>query len=320
MRKPVQNPIRELLLWAIISNRVDKVDQICGSQRTKLQWYIFVAVICRRASPHCKVYNLNGLKMKFITTSKKYEQLACELMTNLSRENPDLAIILSRRTQPAFGYRSLIDAANFGDLLDFMGTSPVQEIISKMWFGGLEPEGRSGPFICALFFPPIAPVLLQATDDIHIDFDAPFCSTKTTITLEDSSKMQTETTDLTYFQKLYIFLTSPYTSWCYNVLAHIVFLVYFSYFIILKFCIVAGPHEAIIVIMLLSMVVEQFRKYAATRGSTRKNKLRGLFSSWFNILFFLSFTAMSFGALFRFSVRIVTYFKTVFLTCKNFNV
>ena len=57
----------------------------------------------------------------------------------------------------------LIDAANFGDLLDFMGTSPVQEIISKMWFGGLEPEGRIGPFLCALFFPPIAPILLEPT-------------------------------------------------------------------------------------------------------------------------------------------------------------
>jgi len=58
--------------------------------------------------------------------------------------------------------------------------SPVQEIISKMWFGGLEPEGRLGPFICSLFFPPVAPLLLQPTSDIHIDFDAPYFSLKTT--------------------------------------------------------------------------------------------------------------------------------------------
>ena len=99
-----------------------------------------------------------------LSDSNKYESLACDLVTNISRENPDLATILVRRNQPSFGHRSLIDAANFGDLLEFMGTSPVQEIISKMWFGGLEPEGRIGPFVCALFFPPIAPLLLEPTE------------------------------------------------------------------------------------------------------------------------------------------------------------
>ena len=36
-------------------------------------------------------------------------------------------------------------------------SEPIQELVTKMWFGGLEPEGRSGPLIAAWMLPPIAP-------------------------------------------------------------------------------------------------------------------------------------------------------------------
>ena len=67
--------------------------------------------------------------------------------------------------------------------------------------------------------------------------------------MDDCSKNQFEASELTYPQKVFLFFTSPYTSWCYNVVFHIVFLIYFSYFILLRFCIVPGPHEIIILIM-----------------------------------------------------------------------
>ena len=35
---------------------------------------------------------MNGLKGTFLSDSHKYEELACDLVTNISRENPDLAL------------------------------------------------------------------------------------------------------------------------------------------------------------------------------------------------------------------------------------
>lgn len=41
-----------------------------------------------------------------------------------------------------------------------MASEPIQEMVTKMWYGGLEPEGRWGPLIAAWLLPPIAPFML----------------------------------------------------------------------------------------------------------------------------------------------------------------
>ena len=66
------------------------------------------------------------------------------------------------------------------------------------------------------------------------------------------------------------------------------------------------------------MVVEQFRRYASMRGNTAKNKLRELFTNWFNTLYFMAFMAMSLGAVFRFIVSLSLKLGPLFSE-KNFN-
>ena len=51
-----------------------------------------MAVISKKAAPYSKKFKMNGLKRTFLSDSHKYEELACDLVTNISRENPDLAI------------------------------------------------------------------------------------------------------------------------------------------------------------------------------------------------------------------------------------
>ena len=107
---------------------------------------------------------------------------------------------------------------------------------------------------------------------------------------------------MTYCQRLYIFMTSPYTAWCYNVLSHMTFLAYFAYFMILRFCILPGPHEAIILVMLFALVIEQVRRYAGSRGSTRRMKIKGIFVNFITVIYILALLFMSLGAVFRFVV------------------
>ena len=54
----------------------------------------------------------------------------------------------------------MVDVANFGDLKELMASEPIQELVTKIWYGGLEPEGRLGPLIAAWLLPPIAPFML----------------------------------------------------------------------------------------------------------------------------------------------------------------
>ena len=68
--------------------------------------------------------------------------------------------MLIRRRLPIFGRRSMVDVANYGGLRNLMASEPIQELITKMWFGGLEPEGRWGPLFAAWLLPPIAPFML----------------------------------------------------------------------------------------------------------------------------------------------------------------
>ena len=68
--------------------------------------------------------------------------------------------MLIRRRLHIFGRRSMVDVANYGGLRNLMASEPIQELITKMWFGGLEPEGRWGPLFAAWLLPPIAPFML----------------------------------------------------------------------------------------------------------------------------------------------------------------
>ena len=143
--------------------------------------------------------------------------------------------MLIRRRLHIFGRRSMVDVANYGGLRNLMASEPIQELITKMWFGGLEPEGRWGPLFAAWLLPPIAPFMLPPgnvqtfgkfgenlaknlgkyanlllrtlkANDIHVDYDAPMFSWSTLSTETDSSTISTPA-DLSYFKKLVIFMT-----------------------------------------------------------------------------------------------------------------
>ena len=80
---------------------------------------------------------------------------ATDMLNRISQENGELALLLIRRKMPLLGRRSVLDVANYGELQDLMACEPIQEMITKMWFGGLEPEGRWGPLFAAWLLPPI---------------------------------------------------------------------------------------------------------------------------------------------------------------------
>ena len=80
---------------------------------------------------------------------------------------------------PNLSNRSILDLAFFGNLQKVMATDTVQELVTKIWYGGIEPEGRWGPLIAAWLLPPIAPLMLPSANDIHVDYDAPVFSWST---------------------------------------------------------------------------------------------------------------------------------------------
>ena len=151
--------------------------------------------MCRKCAPLCKEYGLNGKKGEYEEWAEEYENKATEvcaahnmqysdwlskiyelfkLLGKISQENGELALLLIRRRLHIFGRRSMVDVANYGGLRNLMASEPIQELITKMWFGGLEPEGRWGPLFAAWLLPPIAPFMLPP-GNVPIDINKILC-------------------------------------------------------------------------------------------------------------------------------------------------
>lgn len=146
---------RELMIWSILSGRFDKLEQIVENEAEPLKTYVAAAVMCKKCAPICKQYGLNGIVGQYEDVGARFESKATDMLNRISQENGELALLLIRRKMPLLGRRSVLDVANYGELQDLMACEPIQEMITKMWFGGLEPEGRWGPLFAAWLLPPI---------------------------------------------------------------------------------------------------------------------------------------------------------------------
>ena len=116
---------RELMIWAILSGRFDKLEQIIAAEPEPLKNYVAAAVMCGKCAPVCKQYGLNGIIGKYEEKCNEYEEKATEMLNRISQENGELALLLIRRKLPLLGRRSLLDVANFGGLQHLMAWLPT---------------------------------------------------------------------------------------------------------------------------------------------------------------------------------------------------
>ena len=91
-----------------------------------------------------------------------------ELLNEIGCRSGEMAVILIRKRQTLFGGRTIVDLANYGPLEEVMATAAVQEMVTKVWFGGLEPEGRFLPLLSSWILPPIAPFVIPPANVILI--------------------------------------------------------------------------------------------------------------------------------------------------------
>jgi hypothetical protein len=165
---------RELVLWGVLTRNEEFIAQIIDAQESKLQWLVFVAMTARKAAPFCRQFRLNGQKRLYYQLSEKYEQLACELLNDVSRDSPLLGVILVRRRQAALGFRSVLDTGHFGDLAALMATNPVQEVITKIWYGAMDPETPMGPMLCSIMSPVFSPLLIHQRSPLQAKYKRTF--------------------------------------------------------------------------------------------------------------------------------------------------
>ncbi|CAG5079618.1 Oidioi.mRNA.OKI2018_I69.PAR.g9297.t1.cds [Oikopleura dioica] len=288
---------KELVLWGVLTLNENFIEKIIDAQESKLQWLVFVAMSARKAAPFCRRFRLNGQKRLYYELSEKYEQLACSLLNDVSRDSPLLGVILVRRRQAALGFRNVLDTGHFGDLAALMATNPVQEVITKIWYGALDPETPMGPMICSIMSPLFSPLLIHQSTDPLIDYNTRvFNCTETNLVDTDENGMDVE---LSYFEKVFVFFTAPYTAWFYSLLFHISFLIYYAYVIIQKFCYAPTIHEIIVVIVLIGVCVEQIRRHMS--GNTKKG-IDKIFDNSYNILYLMSFVLASIAGILRFGI------------------
>ena len=76
--------------------------------------------------------------------------------------------------------------------------------------------------------------MLPPANDIHIDYDASLFSWNTL--KQEQTQIVTTASNLSYWKKLVIFLTTPYTAYFYNFVFYMIFLCFFAYVIMRRFC------------------------------------------------------------------------------------
>jgi hypothetical protein len=104
-------------------------------------------------------------------------------------------------------------------------------------------------------------------------------------------------------------MTAPITAFFYNIVIFMAFMGFFIWVIMRKFCLKPDIQEYIVIITLVGICLERGRKFAAMRGITNKQRMRGLANDGYNTIFLFALVFMTFGVIFR---AIVSKFELIY--------
>ncbi|ETE66218.1 Transient receptor potential cation channel subfamily M member 2, partial [Ophiophagus hannah] len=226
------DPVRDLLIWAIVQNRKELADIIWTQSRDCIAAALACSNILKEIS---KEENDTDSSEEMLILAEKYEHRAVGVFTECYRKDEERAQNLLIRISDAWGKTTCLQLALEGKNMKFVSHGGVQAFLTRVWWGKLSVDnGICQVILCMLFFP-----LLY-----------------TGLIIFRKKRIQ-PTTGLNRFQA---FFTAPVVIFHLNILSYFSFLCLFAFVLMTDFQSTPSWPEYVIYFWLFSLVCEEARQ------------------------------------------------------------
>ncbi|CAF2711036.1 unnamed protein product [Rotaria sp. Silwood2] len=207
-----------------------------------LQTYIFLlgaaliaTLIYKR---HARTENDHGYNQ----SADEFENLAVQILEKFYQANPKACLKAIIRQIPAYGNATWLEFAVAADAKQFIAHRAVQDLFNDIWFGYINEATTHFTIVFSTFmlwfsgFLGYNKYLVTADDKTELDdsINKSHCFERQTSKqkrIEDRKRSRISQ----YFFNIITFVRAPYVKYLYNLYAHLIFLLLFSYVILCDF-------------------------------------------------------------------------------------
>ncbi|XP_061490401.1 transient receptor potential cation channel subfamily M member 2 isoform X2 [Rhineura floridana] len=226
------DPVRDLLIWAIVQNRKELADIIW----TQSQDCIAAALACSKILKELsKEEDDTDSTEEMLNLAEEYEYRAIGVFTECYRKDEERAQKLLIRVSDAWGKTTCLQLALEAKNMNFVSHGGIQAFLTKVWWGKLSVDnGLCWVIMCMLFFPLLYTGLITFRD----------------------KRLQ----PMTCLNRFQAFFTAPVVIFHLNILSYFSFLWLFAYVLMIDFQLTPSWQEYVIYIWLFSLVCEETRQ------------------------------------------------------------
>ncbi|MEE6490342.1 hypothetical protein FKM82_015849 [Ascaphus truei] len=239
-RACTMDPVRDLLIWAIVQNRKELAEIIWAQCHDCMASALGCSKILKELS---KEEEDTDSSEEMFSLAEEYEQRAIGIFTECYRKDEERAQKLLIRVSEAWGKTTCLKLALEAKDMKFVSHGGVQAFLTRVWWGELcVDNGLWRVIICMLFFPLLYTRLITF---------------RTQIT---SSSVYKKSKSMTFTQRLQVFFMAPIVIFHLNILSYFCFLLLFAYVLMIDFQPVPSWREHVIYLWLFSLVCEEIRQ------------------------------------------------------------
>nr|XP_035138986.2 transient receptor potential cation channel subfamily M member 2 isoform X6 [Callithrix jacchus] len=227
------DPIRDLLIWAIVQNR----RELAGIIWAQSQDCIAAALACSKILKELsKEEEDTDSSEEMLALAEEYEQRAMGVFTECYRKDEERAQKLLIRVSEAWGKTTCLQLALEAKDMKFVSHGGIQAFLTKVWWGQLcVDNGLWRVILCMLAFPLLLTGLISFREKRLQEVSSPAARARA-------------------------FFTAPVVVFLLNILSYFAFLCLFAYVLMVDFQPMPSWCECAIYLWLFSLVCEEMRQ------------------------------------------------------------
>nr|VZI36388.1 unnamed protein product [Spirometra erinaceieuropaei] len=251
-----QEPADHLTIWAATHTRLEMATFFLSLSSHPVCLAIFVAALFRKMGSYAPAYDTKNIDM-YEAFAQEFEGIAVEMVGVCEEQDSRMTTAMLLEYKPSWERESTPVAAANSDSLNFVSSSPFQNLVSLTWENGVNFSFLR--LLLVLTFPfLLLSKKFQVNKPLYATIDEMKASVPAQFLEGDQQSATPKPIDLDAFlTKISIFYRSPRTKFALNFIALIVFLVLLSYTLLFELYRTRMSYcEMIVMIYSLGWIVE----------------------------------------------------------------
>ncbi|XP_044133004.1 transient receptor potential cation channel subfamily M member 7-like [Bufo gargarizans] len=312
-RRPFPYPFHDLLVWAVLMMRQKMALYFWQCGEESMAKALVARCLYRAMSHEARQWDIfDDTPKKLKTYSKEFGTLAEELLDKTYKQNEIMTMKLLTYKLSNWSNTTCLKLAVSGKFRPFISHASTQKLLTDIWNGRLNLRKNSWcKVILGIFLPPIIPLLeykskaqmshipmsqdahemiLNKSPQVKFSVEGGALNVHKEASLCDASggnvpdvRIEQKLHHLPLSQKYFSFYHAPIVKFWFNTLAYLVFLMLYTYVVLVKMENIPSAQECIVFIFVVTTAVEITREIFISEAGKSIQKLKVWLYSYLNV-------------------------------------